>query len=93
MVSFQSIDELFEYMKEINPEALYPSDMKEAVIGYVERANTPPLILLDRYKCIKILMKDGMDMEDAEEFFEYNTIGSWMGKDSTPCFATFIKKE
>ena len=33
--------------------------------------------------------RDGMSYEDAIEFFEYNTIGSWMGE-GTPLFAPLI---
>jgi hypothetical protein len=33
---------------------------------------------------IDILARD-MPREDAEEFFEFNTIGAWMG-DATPVF-------
>jgi len=84
------VDKLLERISEINPEALYPTNMKNAVIGRVERFGMQPLILLDREKCIEILMDDGMDEDEAEEFFEYNTIGAWMGE-GTPCFATIEK--
>lgn len=84
------IDEFLEAMGDINPESQYPTDMKEAIIGYVERFGMEPQILLDRTKCIKILMKDGMTREEAQEFFEFNTIGSYVGE-GTPCFATFVK--
>ncbi len=64
---------------------------KEAIIGKVERFGMSPLILLDRNKCIKIFIeRDGMTPEDAEEFFEFNVIGSWVG-DGTPCFATLLE--
>lgn len=91
-MSYKSIDEALEYLGEIESEALYPTDLKEAIIGVVERFGVQPLVLLDREKCIEIFMKrDGMTDEEAEEHFEYNTIGSWMGT-GTPCFATLIKK-
>ncbi len=82
-------DELLERISELNEDALYPTDMKEAVIGMVERMGMDPVILLDRTKCIEILMRD-MSREEAEEYFEFNTIGAWMG-DGTPCFATLSK--
>jgi hypothetical protein len=85
------IDSLLKEFSEINEQALYPTDMKAAIIGYVERAGMQPQILLDRETCIKILIKEGMSREDAEEYFEFNTIGSFMGEDATPCFATLIK--
>jgi len=47
--------------------------------------------LLDRDKCIDILIKrDRMSYEEADDFFEFNAVGSWMGE-GTPCFATLIK--
>ena len=85
-------DEFLEQMSEINPHSLFPDNMKEAIIGYVERNNMEPQILLDREKCINILMnEDGMDQEEAMEFFDYNVLGSFMGEEGTPCFATLIK--
>ena len=83
----KEIDEVLDIISEANPKALYPSDMKDAVVGMVERFGMEPLVLLDREKCYQILEKD-MSREDAIEYFEYNTIGSWMGE-GTPCFATF----
>ena len=85
------IDQFLEELSEINDRALYPSDMKAAIIGYVERFGMDPQILLDREKCIEILIKEGMTHEEAEEYFEFNTIGSFMGEEGTPCFATLIK--
>jgi hypothetical protein len=81
-------DVILEVVNGLNDKALYPTDLKEAIIGYVERFGTEPLVLLDRHLCYKILMeRDGMTYEDAAEFFEYNVIGAWMGE-GTPCFAT-----
>jgi hypothetical protein len=37
-------------------------------------------------------MKEGMDYEEAEEFFEFNQIGAWLGE-STPCFITMTDEE
>jgi len=82
-------DELLEHINEMNPKALVPTGMEEAVIGYVERFGQEPLVLLDKKKCIKMLMKD-MSEEEAEEYFSFNVIGAWMGE-GTPCFATLKK--
>jgi len=89
-------DDLLDYVSEMNPEALYPTDMKDAIIGVVNRFGQDPLVLLDRERCIRILMgdmtntDDNMTREEAEEYFEYNTIGAWMGK-GTPCFASLTE--
>jgi len=81
--------EILNRIGEMNEEALCPDGLEDAVIGYVERFGfTGPLVLLDKDKCIEILMKD-MSYEDAVEHFEYNVIGAWCG-DGTPCFATIV---
>ena len=82
-----TVDLVLDRIHELNEKALYPTDMKEAVIGVVERFGLEPLVLLDRTKCISILMGQDMTEEEAEEYFQFNTIGSWMGE-GTPCFAT-----
>lgn len=86
-----TVNDFIEMMSEINEKAAYPTDLKEAIIGRVDRFGMQPLILLDHEKCIQIFMnRDGMTREQAEEFFEFNVIGSWIGE-GTPCFASFIK--
>lgn len=85
------MDDFLDFMSEINPEALYPTDLDDAIIGFVERFGQQPLILLDKNKCLEIFQKrDGMTPEEALEFFEFNVIGAWMGE-GTPCFATLNK--
>lgn len=89
----KKIEDFLEYMGEISENALYPTDLADAIIGRVERFGQSPLILLNRKKCIDIFMeRDKMTWEEAEEHFEYNVIGSWVGE-GTPCFATLIEDE
>jgi hypothetical protein len=76
-----------EEVAELNPEALFADGLDAALIGVVERACHSPVALYDRDKCIDILAKQGMTHEEAVEFFEYNTLGAWVG-DQTPAFAT-----
>ena len=61
----KEIENFLDYMDEINTYATYPTDFEDAIIGYVERCGSPPLILLDRKLCIQILMRD-MDEDEAE---------------------------
>jgi hypothetical protein len=76
---------------DVNPDALLADGFEDALIGYVERFGMPPIALYDRKKCIEILMKrDGMSHDEAGEFFEFNTIGAWMGE-NTPAFATILR--
>ena len=58
---------------------------EEALIGYGNQFNNH-LAIYDREKCIDILMeRDGMDIEEAEEYFEYNVQGAYVGEE-TPVF-------
>ena len=63
---------------------LEPKDFDEAIIGVTYRFGMDPVVAYDRTIVIDILARD-MPREDAEEFFEFNTIGAWMG-DLTPVF-------
>lgn len=72
----------------IDDKMLFADGFDDAIMGYVERFRMGPVVLYDREKCIRVMMKrDGMTRDEANEFFEFNVIGAWMGE-STPCFAT-----
>lgn len=78
--------DLIVELAEINPEAQTADGFEDALIGICYRFGSDPLAAYDREECIKILMaRDGMDRDDAEEFFEFNVIGSWVGV-GTPVF-------
>ena len=56
----------------------------DAIIGVAQRAGGIDVIAYDEAKCIEILAKD-MGYEDAREYFEFNVLGAYMGKE-TPIF-------
>jgi hypothetical protein len=70
----------------------YPTDLADAIIGIVEQFDKPPVVLLDRDKCIEILQEQWISYEEAEEHLNYNVIVSYIG-DQTPMFATLIKED
>ena len=62
-----------------------------AILGIVRGTGFPhnsssPRLVYNVQKIIENLMRDDMDEEEAEEFFEYNIIGSYVGE-QTPLFA------
>jgi hypothetical protein len=57
-----------------------------AIIGVMERAGGSPVIAYDTQKILDILERS-MPMEEAQEFFEYNILGAYMG-DRTPVYIT-----
>jgi len=85
------LQEFIDQLTEYNPEALLADGFEDAFIGICEVFNRPILAAYDRDKCITILMeRDGMTDEEAEEYFEFNVAGSWVG-DSTPVYVTLWK--
>lgn len=66
---------------------LEPSLFDAAIIGIAERMDGLYAIAYDREKCIAITEGMGMTREEAEEYFEFNTAGAWVGE-GTPVFIT-----
>lgn len=65
---------------------LEPRDEYDAcVIGLGRRFSSGPLAVYSISKVIKVMEGWGMDTEEAVEFFEFNTLGAWMGE-GTPIF-------
>jgi len=64
---------------------LLADGFEEAVIGVGRQFNVEVMVY-DYYKCVDVLMeRDGMSIEDAVEWMEYNVVGAYAGKD-TPIF-------
>lgn len=63
---------------------LYP-DLEEALVGICRTFGREPVAIYDYEKCIEIRMRDGMSYEEAVEFHEFNTMGSYVGE-FTPAF-------
>lgn len=76
----QKID---EFCKDYEIEILFCDGYDDAIIG-LGRCFNEFKVVYDRSKIIEILMKD-MTREEAEEFFEFNIVGSYVGE-ATPVF-------
>lgn len=64
----------------------------DCIIGVAERFGMGRVIAYDTNKIIKKLMKDGMSRGEAEEWFYYNQIGSWVGE-GTPVFVELMDRK
>ena len=75
-----------DWIGEYNDEALTADGFDEAIIGVAERCSQPTLVVYDAEKCVEILQRDSeMTEEEAHEFFQFNTLGAWVGE-NTPLF-------
>ena len=84
--------EVKDWIIEYNEEALLADGFEEAFLGVSEVYGRPPLATYDRDKCIDILIqRDGMTYEEAEEYFDFNVRGAWVGE-NTPIYLTLWKE-
>lgn len=76
-----------DYLNEFAEGAmvLEPNSFDKAIVGIVQRIDRDPVVCYSVSKIIEILMEDGMDEEEAYEYYEYNILGAYMGE-TTPMF-------
>jgi hypothetical protein len=85
MTTQEILDELNE-QADGGDEILLADGFEEALIGTVFGACRQPVACYDYDKCAQILVKrDGMDLDEAYEFLDFNTIGAYVGV-GTPLF-------
>lgn len=62
-------------------EFLQADGFDQALLGVVMDFNSKPRLVYSRYTCIEILMqRDEMSKEEADEYFDYNVAGSYVGE-------------
>jgi len=83
-------DNIVEYLQEQHPEIytdiLLADGFEEAFMGVSYSFGSAPKACYDTNKCIDILQKrDGMTLDEAVEYFDYNVTGAYVGE-FTPSF-------
>jgi hypothetical protein len=82
-------EHILNLLADINPEAKLADGFEDALVGYTTGSPRPVLAVYDRARCIEILVhRDGMSLEEAEDFFSYNTEAAYVGE-HTPLFVEF----
>mgnify|MGYP003133357486 FL=1 len=75
---------VFEFLDQFGMDALVADGFDDAIVGVVLQ-DEHPKVVYDSYKCIDMLIEEGMSEEEATEYFDYNVSGSYVGK-QTPIF-------
>jgi hypothetical protein len=75
-------------LEDENPNALFFDGYDKAIIGIARRINMC-VVAYSGKKIIKCLIEQGMNHEEAMEFFDFNVAGSWVG-DHTPIILGLI---
>lgn len=76
----------------LNPEALLADGFEDALIGYTQNFHHATVAVYDYGKCVQVLVdRDGMSIEEAEEFLSYNTLDADVGENG-PLFVEMFAK-
>jgi len=96
MVSLGTTDEpdwrqeaLMELLTDLNPDALQADGFDDAILGYTLNPSHRHVLVYDADHCLEILTNDGMTEEEAAEWFEYSTLGAYVGPDG-PLFVRML---
>jgi hypothetical protein len=74
----QQIEDFFE---DTGIKVLLMDGFDEACIGFSQRINEPMLAVYSYDMMLDLLMdRDGMELDVAEEYIEYNCVGAWIGE-------------
>ena len=81
-------------MPDMDDEGLVLADgLDHAFVGLVHRFNVlAPIACYDYDAVIAAFVAEGMTEEEANEHFEYNVIGAWVGE-RTPCYIRHMTVE
>ena len=76
----------------VEDEMMQMDGYDDCVVGTVTRFNMPPVLCYDLHKVIARMVDDGMDEEEAYEYYNYNMLGAWVGE-GTPAFICMAEEE
>jgi hypothetical protein len=74
------IEDPFDELSEVNPEALLADGLEDAYLGYVINTHHKSVAVYDSDKCVEIMMRDGLTEEEAVEYLEFNTYCAYVGE-------------
>ena len=66
-------------------DLLFMDGFDDCIMGVAERCGMEPVVVYNRSKVLKKLVKDGMDEDDVADYHYNNQAGAYMGE-RTPLF-------
>ena len=72
-------------------ELLFADGFDDCIIGVVSGLDSIYRVVYDTGKMISKLISDGMTAEEAEEYFDFNILGAYVG-DRTPLYVNVYEK-
>ena len=84
------LDEIEDILSEGEALLMEPRDQYDScLVGVGYRFHDGPLAVYDMDRVLSVLGEE-MSEGDAQEWFEYNTLGAWVGE-GTPIFVRLFK--
>ena len=75
-----------EYLADMDPDILFADGWDDCILGTAYSPGREWLVVYDGDAIVKKMVdRDGMTFEEAEEFFSFNIEGAWVGE-RTPVF-------
>ena len=76
----------YEHMTFIGGTEGEIAEFMGCAVGVISGAGLSDRLCYDYDKCVQVFVdRDGMSLEDAEEYFQFNVLGAYVG-DRTPVF-------
>jgi len=75
-------------LAELNPDALFANGFDDAYVGWIENRwvkDGAPIAVYSMSKCIRILMAQGMNEDEASDYYCFNIVDAYHGP-NTPLF-------
>ena len=73
-------------MEEKKEHTLYADGFDDAILGFSHEWTDTPKVVYSKLKMVEVCEEQGMSVEEALEYLEYNVWGAYVG-DGTPIYA------
>jgi hypothetical protein len=73
-------NEIREALDELDYEVILFDGLDDALVGWVEPINSPPLAVYDYVKLVELVtVSAGSSWEDGQEYVNFNIVGAYVG--------------
>lgn len=72
--------------EDIDNEVILWNGFDDAIMGTVRVFTGPEVVLYSYKKILESLMSEGMSDEEAQEYFDFNVIGGYLGEGTPAVF-------
>ena len=71
---------IHNWLESEGTSAYLADGFEKQILGIAMAAGTPPRVVYDYTGCLKSLESRGMNPGEAQEYFDFNTLGAYVGE-------------